>query len=128
MKPTAEIVDLWNEYAIATKGLSVFRFTPGFKGVIDEYFKQHPDRDPVSAQKPKAVFTAPLKKEIYHLLYRNFKIAEVKRIIADFVRKAKFNVAKVYDFIFDWLKNLFVDWGLPEPLEEDLFVFPRPPN
>ena len=128
MKPTAEIVDLWNEYAIATKGLSVFRFTPGFKGVIDEYFKQHPDRDPVSAQKPKELFVAPLKQEVYHLLYRNFKLAEIKRIIVDFVRKACFNVAKVYDFIFDWLKKLFVGWGLPEPLEEDLFVFPRPPN
>jgi len=37
-KPSAEIADLWNEYAIVTKGLSCFRITPGFKEVIDEYF------------------------------------------------------------------------------------------
>ena len=44
MPVTAEIADLWNEYAIATKGKSCFRFARGFKQVIDEYFEQHPDR------------------------------------------------------------------------------------
>ena len=127
MKPSAEIVDLWCEYAVATKGLSSFRFTPGFKKVIDEYFKQHPDRDFVSVEKPKDSFAVSLKEDVYHLLYRNFKVVEVKRTIADFVKKAELNVTKVYDFVYDWLKKLFVSWGLPEPTEEDLFGY-CPPN
>ncbi len=37
MSVTAEIADLWNEYAIATKGKTCFRFARVFKQVIDEY-------------------------------------------------------------------------------------------
>ena len=125
--PTAEIADLWNEYAIATKGKSCFRFARGFKGVIDEYFKQHPERDPVSAiSRPKEFSIVGLRDEVYHLLYRNLKVIEVKRIIANFVKSAGFNISKAYDFVYDWLKKLFIGWGLPEPAEEDLFKSPRP--
>ena len=124
--PTAEIADLWNEYAIATKGKSCFRFARGFKAVIDEYFKQHPDRDPVSVSKSKESVIASLRDDVYHLLYRNFKVEEVKCIIVNFVKSAGFNISKAYDFVYDWLKKLFVGWGLPEPMEEDLFKSPRP--
>lgn len=121
-KPTAEKCDLWNEYAVATKGLSCFRFTPGFKAVIDEYFEQHPDRDPVVNKLPKETVVATLKKEVYHLLYRNLKLEEVKRTVSDFVKTAGCDVVKVYDLLYDWLKKLFVDWGFDEPSEADLFV------
>lgn len=125
-KPTAEIADLWNEYAVATKGLSCFRFTKGFKAVIDEYFAQHPNRDPVKMKKPKEFTIAPLREEVYHLLYRNLKLEEVKRTISDFVKSADFDISKVYELIFDWLKKLFVRWGFDEPSEEDLFVLASP--
>lgn len=134
MPVTAEIADLWNEYAIATKGKSCFRFARGFKSVIDEYFAQHPDRDPVSASKPEESTVASLKDSVYHLLYRNFKVEEVKRTLAGFVKTAGLNVAKLHELLFEWLKKLFVDWGLDEPIEKDLFVggeefvFVRPPD
>ena len=134
MPVTAEIADLWNEYAIATKGKSCFRFARGFKPVIDEYFAQHPDRDPASASKPKESTVASLKDSVYHLLYRNFKVEEVKRTLAGFVKTAGLNVAKLHELLFEWLKKLFVDWGLDEPTESDLFVggeefvFARPPD
>ena len=127
-KPTAETADLWNEYAVATKGLSCFRFTKGFKQVIDEYFEQHPDRDPVKMKKPKEFMVAPLKEEVYHLLYRNLKLEEVKGTVAGFVKTAGCNISKIYELLFEWLKKLFVDWGLDEPTEEDLFVLSRPPD
>ena len=128
MPVTAEIADLWNEYAIATKGKSCFRFARGFKPVIDEYFAQHPDRDPASASKPKESTVASLKDYVYHLLYRNFKVEEVKRTLAGFVKTAGCNVSKIRELLFEWLKKLFVDWGLDEPSEKDLFVFARPPD
>lgn len=128
MPVTAEIADLWNEYAIATKGKSCFRFARGFKPVIDEYFAQHPDRDPASASKPKESTVASLKDFVYHLLYRNFKVEEVKRTLAGFVKTAGCNVSKIRELLFEWLKRLFVDWGLPEPMEDDLFVYSRPPD
>ena len=134
MPVTAEIADLWNEYAIATKGKSCFRFARGFKPVIDEYFAQHPDRDPASASKPKESTVASLKDSVYRLLYRNFKVEEIKRTLAGFVKTAGLNVAKLHELLFEWLKKLFVDWGLDEPTERDLFVggeefvFARPPD
>lgn len=133
MPVTAEIADLWNEYAIATKGKSCFRFARGFKPVIDEYFAQHPDRDPAKAIKPKESTVASLKDSVYHLLYRNFKVEEIKRTLASFVKTAGLNVAKLHELLFEWLKKLFVDWGLDEPTEEDLFVreefvFAHPPD
>lgn len=128
VKPTAETADLWNEYAVATKGLSCFRFTKGFKKIIDEYFAQHPNRDPVKMKKPKESVIAPLREKVYYLLYRNLKLEEIKRTVADFVKTAGCDVARVYELLFDWLKKLFVSWGLDEPSEEDLFVFSRPPD
>ena len=115
-KPSAEKIDLWNEYAIATKGLSCFRFTPGFKAVIDEYFEQHPDRDPVAMKYAQETVVATLKEEVYHLLYRNFKLKELKQ-----------KVAEGYDSLCDWLKKLLTDWGLPDWAEQP-FVLPRPPT
>ena len=133
MPVTAEIADLWNEYAIATKGKSCFRFARGFKKVINEYFEQHLDRDPVSASKPEESIVASLRDSVYHLLYRNFKVEEIRRTISDFAKTAGLNVAKLRELLFEWLKKLFVDWGLDEPSEKDLFVgrkfvFARPPD
>lgn len=127
-EPTAEEVDLWNEYAAATKGLSCFRFARGFKEVIDEYFARNPHRDPVSKKLPRESFVVSLKEEVYHLFYRNFEIEEIKNIIGDLIKTAGFDISKVYDLLYAWLKKLFVDWGFEEPTTEDLFVMPRPPT
>lgn len=112
VKSSAEIVDLWNEYAIATKGLSCFRFTPGFKAVIDDYFQRNPHRDPVKSKPAKETVVATLKEEVYHLLYRNFKLNELKQ-----------KIAEGYDALRDWLRELFIGWGLPE-WADDPFVPP----
>ena len=115
-EPTAEKVDLWNEYALATKGLSCFRFTLGFKAVIDEYFEQHPDRDPVAMKSAQETVVATLKEEVYHLLYRNFKLKELKQ-----------KVAEGYDALRDWLRELFIGWGLSSWCENP-YSLPRPPT
>ena len=98
---TAEKVDLWNEYAIATKGLSCFRFTSGFKAIINEYFECNPHRDPVAKISSEDVVVATMKEEVYHLLYRNFKLDELKE-----------KVSEGYDALRDWLRELFIGWGL----------------
>ena len=115
-KPTVEKCDIWNEYAVVTKGLSCFRFTPGFKAVIDEYFEHHPDRDPVVNKLPKESLVATLKKEVYHLLYRNFKLKELKE-----------KISEGYDSLCAWLKKLLTDWGLPD-WADNPFALPRPPD
>ena len=107
---------MWNEYALATKGLSCFRFTPGFKAVIDEYFEQHPDRDPVAMKSAQETVVATLKEEVYHLLYRNFKLKELKQ-----------KVAEGYDALRDWLRELFIGWGLSSWCENP-YSLPRPPT
>ena len=114
-EPTAEKVDLWNEYALATKGLSCFRFTPGFKAVIDEYFEKNPHRNPV-ARMPKEKVVATIGQEVYHLLYRNFKLKELKQ-----------KIVEGYDALRDWLRELFIDWGLLSWCENP-YSLPRPPT
>ena len=127
-EPTAEKIDLWNEYAAATKGLSCFRFARGFKEVIDDYFAKNPHRDPVSKNLPRESFVVSIREEVYHLLYRNFKIEEIRNIITNLIKTAGFDISKVYDLLYSWLKKLFVGWGFDEPTEEDLFVMPRAPT
>lgn len=102
----------------------VFVLRKGFKKVIDDYFEQRPYRDPVKIDKLKEFTIASFKKEVYHLLYRNFKLEEVKRVIVDFVKIVGLNVDKLRELLFEWLKRLFVGWGLDEPTEKDLFVLP----
>ena len=114
-EPTAEKVDLWNEYAFATKGLSCFRFTPGFKAVIDEYFEKNPHRNLV-AQMPKEKVVATIGQEVYHLLYRNFKLKELKQ-----------KIVEGYEALRDWLRELFIDWGLLSWCENP-YSLPRPPT
>ena len=85
-----------------------------FKAVIDEYFEHHPDRDPVAVKSAQETVVATLKEEVYHLLYRNFKLKELKQ-----------KVAEGYDSLCDWLKKLLTDWGLPDWAERP-FVLSRP--
>ena len=115
-KPSAEKADLWNEYAIATKGLSCFRFTPGFKDVIDNYFEQNPDRDPVANKSSSGTVVATLKEEAYYPLYRNFKLQELKK-----------QALEGYECLSAWLKDVFTDWGLLG-LADEPFALPRPPT
>jgi len=114
-RPSAEKIDLWNEYAFATKGLSCFRFTPGFKAVINEYFEKNPHRNLV-AQMPKEKVVATIGQEVYHLLYRNFKLKEFKQ-----------KIVEGYDALRDWLRELFIDWGLLSWCENP-YSLPRPPT
>ena len=116
-KITAEAVDLWNEYAIATKGLSCFRFSPGFKKVIDEYFEQHPERDPVDKRLPKESLVAQLRADVYHLLYRHFKLDELKA-----------KTAEGYESLLAWLNAFLEEFGdeLPEQSAKSKFPFVLP--
>ena len=100
---TAEKVDLWNEYAIATKGLSCFRFTPGFKDVIDEYFERRPNRDPAPHNMPKEKTVVSLDHCVYYVLYYNFKLEELKK-----------KVSEGYNALRDWLNETLKEMGVPD--------------
>lgn len=102
---TAEKVDLWNEYAVATKGLSCFRFTPGFKDVIDEYFEKYPNRNPSAYDLPAESLVASLDQRLYHLLYRNFKLEELKE-----------KVVEGCDSLCSWLRKTLIELGVPDSL------------
>lgn len=106
---TAEKVDLWNEYAVATKGLSVFRFTPGFKAVIDDYFKNNPQADPISHELPQEKILATIDQKLFKLLYRNFKLGELKQ-----------KAAQGLGALYSWLEELLASWGLSDWMQ--LFV------
>ncbi len=125
---TANKVDLWNEYAIATKGLSVFRFTPGFKAVIDEYFEKNPQRDPdktsgngkssggISGEKKPEKTVGIIPVEVYKLFAQNFMLKNLKK-----------QILEGYDALCAWLKKMFVELGVPQWCDNS-FYMPRPPD
>ena len=83
--------------------------------MIDEYFEKNPHRNLV-AQMPKEKVVATIGQEVYHLLYRNFKLEELKQ-----------KIVEGYDALRDWLRELFIDWGLLSWCENPYFL-PRPPT
>ncbi len=82
LKVTSTNIDLWCEYALATKGLSCFRFSIGLQKKVDEFFEAHPDLDPASKKsseqksaEEKTLFK--LDQAVYKFFYREHLVQDV---------------------------------------------------
>ena len=113
---TASNVDLWNEYAIAMKGVVGFRFSKGLEKAAADYFDAHPSKNPFSDECPDEEVLARLDNAVYQLFYRNYKIPQ-------FLQKAKEGVASLKK----WMQETFVELGFPH-LCVDPLAMPHAPD
>ena len=110
-------IDLWVEYAFATKGVPAIKFSNGLEDKVNVYFAEHPEQDKSSYKVcPTEVVVASLSNAVHQLLYRNFLIGDLRQ-----------KTAEGYDSLCSWLKETFVELGVPE-LCECPFALPRPPT
>lgn len=111
-------VDLWVEYAFATKGVPAFNFAHGLEKEINAYFNEHPEHDKSSYKScPAETLVASISTDVYQLLYRNFKLNELRD-----------NAAKGYDSLCNWLRQTYADLGVPELATVPYAMPIRPPN
>lgn len=109
-------VDLWVEYAFATKGVPAIRFSKGLEDRVNAYFAEHPEQDKSSYNvRPTESVVASLSNDVRQLLYRNFKLDALKQV-----------ATKGYDALCSWLKDTFAELGVPQ-FAELPFAMPRPP-
>ena len=113
---SAANIDLWCEYAIATKGLPALQFSRPLIKKIDAYYKAHPEKNPVSSDLPPSKVVAHLEAEIYRLFYRNFLIPEMRK-----------KAAEGYESLVTWVENKLVELGA-SALYNNPTALPRPPN
>ena len=113
---TAANIDLWCEYAIATKGMAALRISKPLAKKINEYFEAHPDKDPIPKDLPPSKVVAHLEQTIYRLFYRNFLIPQLKA-----------KAAEGFDALRSWVKDKMVELGV-SALCDDPTALPRPPN
>lgn len=113
---TASNIDLWCEYAIATKGVAALRISKPFAKKVNEFFEAHPDKDPIPKDLPPSKIVAHLEATIYRLFYRNFLIPQLKA-----------KAAEGFDALFNWVKEKLVELGV-SALCDDPTALPRPPN
>lgn len=95
-KVTANLSDLWCEYAIATKKIPCFTFSKRLNTEVDVYFESLSGSAAASVDLPTEGLVVRLKDEDYHWLYRHFLIGEL-------LDKA----TKGYDVAKAWLKDSF---------------------
>lgn len=94
---TANLADLWCEYAIATKKIPCFTYSKGLQGEVDSYFDSMSGRSVSgSVDLPTEGLVVRLKSEDYQWLYRHFQIGELLDV-----------AAKGYDVAKAWLKDSF---------------------
>lgn len=116
LEDTAENVDLWVEYALATKGVRCFVFSHGFEKKVKEYFEEHPDRDPIPQLKKSTQVVAQISTRLYKIVEANFKVDEMM-IVA----------AKGYEALCVWFRNFYIERGIPaDKITDDML--PLPPN
>ena len=113
---TATNIDLWCEYAIATKAVPALHFSRPLIKKINSYFESHPDKNPVSEDLPQSRVVAHLEFTIQRLFYRNFLIPELRK-----------KAAEGYDALFNWVKDKLVELGV-SALFDDPTALPRPPD
>ena len=113
---TAANIDLWCEYAIATKGKAALRISKPLAKRINEYFEAHPDKDPIPKDLPPCKVVAHLEATIYRLFYRNCLIPQLKA-----------KAAEGFESLFNWVKDKMVELGV-SALCDDPTALPRPPN
>ena len=108
-------VDLWVEYAIATKGVPAVQYSHGLEKRVNDYFEEHPQVKDTYKVCPTETVVASLGRDVYQLLYRNFKLKELYE-----------KVAECYDALCLWLERTFRMLGVPE-LCSCPIAMPRPP-
>ena len=113
---TAANIDLWCEYAIATKGMAALRISKPLAKKINEYFEANPDKDPIPKDLPPSKIVAHLEATIYRLFYRNFLIPQLKA-----------KAAEGFEALRSWVKDKMVELGV-SALCDDPTALPRPPN
>ena len=91
---TANLADLWCEYALATKKVPCFTFSHGLQKEVDEYFAMKSPRPDDAIPEEKLV--ASVTAEDYHWLYRHFQVGNL-------LEKAKEGGTAVAT----WLKETF---------------------
>lgn len=99
-KLTASNVDLWCEYAIATKGIPCFTFSRGLEKAVDTYYKEHPESEYLqvsySTNPPKSVSVGSMVSDDYKKFYRYFQIGNM-------LEMAKYGIEK----LSEWAKTNF---------------------
>ena len=113
---TAANIDLWCEYAIATKGMAALRISRPLAKKINEYFDAHPDKNSIPKDLPPSKVVAHLEATIYRLFYRNFLIPQLKA-----------KAAEGFEALRSWVKDKMVELGV-SALCDDPTALPRPPN
>lgn len=108
-KLTAGNVDLWCEYAIATKGIPCFTFSKGLEKSVNEYYKAPPNEESVSLSfKSQSVNIGSFTIDDYKKLYRSFQVGNM-------LEMAKYGVDK----LAEWAKTTF-DIDILRPDTENL--------
>ena len=113
---TATNIDLWCEYAIATKGMAALRISRPLAKKINEYFEANPDKDPIPKGLQPSKVVAHLEATIYRLFYRNFLIPQLKA-----------KAAEGFEALRSWVKDKMIELGV-SALCDDPTALPRPPN
>lgn len=117
LEVTAANVDLWCEYAMATKGVAAFTFAKNFeRKTVAKYFKQNPSLKRASKKCPAEKLVGTIKQELLQLIYRNSLYLMLLK-----------KISEGYDALCSWLNQLYVDFGVPE-LRDCPLALPRPPN
>ncbi len=97
-------VDLWVEYALATKGVKAFSYSQGLEKQVNAYFESRPGQDSTKYKVcPEEHVVATLNVDVYHFLYRNFKLDELRQKISEGA-----------EALAQWLRDVFIELGVPE--------------
>lgn len=113
---TAENVDLWVEYALATKGVMSFFFAHGLEKCVEEYFLNHPVEDIKKDFVRSDKVVAQLNYNVYQLVYGCSEM--------DVMLKS---AAQGYDELVTWFRQFYVSLGLADcDITEEML--PLPPD
>ena len=118
LEVTAANVDLWCEYAIATKGVAAFTFSKGLQDKVDAYLKLFPSKraSKFTQQRPAEKLVATIRRDVYQFIQRNSLYPMLLK-----------KISEGYDALCSWLKQVYVDFGVPD-LCDCPFAMPRPPT
>lgn len=92
---SAHNIDMWNEYALSTKGWHKIQFAKGLQQAIDSYFHEHPDNDPAN-KKPDFSCEPVLQlddQSYYYFLNSN--------LIPELLERSKHG----FDAVYKWAKD-----------------------
>ena len=113
---SANNIDLFCEYALATKGVQAFRFSKDLEKKVNEYYAAHPKQSAMSPC-PTETVVAAISHEAYQIVYQNFKVEELKA-----------KISEGYDAVCNWFKQTFTELGCPELCEIPLAMPFKPPD